>query len=1438
MSVLGIDIGSVALSVVEMSSRGEITRGDYAFHHGLIREKLAELLAGFDLRRIGKVACTSTTPALLRSARRVDVKVAYISAASHFHTRIGSLLIVGAERFWLIRFDEEGRYRNLKANSSCAAGTGSFLDQQARRLNLKGSAELSRLALENRGAVPRIASRCAVFAKTDLIHVQQAGYKLQEICDGLCLGLARNIIDALLSGEDLGEPIVFAGGVSKNAAVARHLETLLESRLLIGSRSHLYGAAGACLQVLEDENNHLEDALGLHRPEDLILSAPAKKEYYYSPLSLKLSEYPDFSQPGHAGSVFTPVVTDPGNAIELYPYGPLAPNPGADTRCYLGIDIGSTSTKAVIIDEQRRILAGFYTRTAGKPLSALQSLFEALADLLGRAGAKLEVLGVATTGSGREFIGRIIGADKIVNEITAHARAAYELDPEVDTIIEIGGQDSKFTTLREGMVTFAQMNTVCAAGTGSFIEEQADKLGVPLSEYSRLAEQVRSPLASNRCTVFMERDINHYLSMNYTPEEILAAALFSVRENYLLKVATPGLIGSHVCFQGATAKNRALVAAFEQRLEQPITVSAYCHLTGALGAALLLADVESSRSSFRGLDLYHDRIPIRAESCELCSNHCRLRIATVRGQDVAYGFLCGRDYDVRRYVSRNRSGFDLPAAVQKAFHFSPRAAASAPLIGLPAALHVYAELPLWKRFFSELGVPTVSSEDYTEALKEGKKLCRAEFCAPLAALHGHARYLAEKTDYLFLPIYLETGDNRAEHRHQGHTCYYTRFSSSLIASRDESMRQKCLMPLIGRRSRAREIVKQLYHTLKPLLPGLDEQTVSRAYQQAVVFYRRCSEDLRELYRRETREIRETHDIAVLLLGRPYVILSPLMNKRIPDLFAALGVKTFSQEMTAGLLAPGSDIEKLLAAFPWKFAGQILEGAALAARTDNLYPVLITSFKCAPDSFVVEYFRRILDKADKPYLILQIDEHDSAVGYQTRIEAGVHSFRNHLRGSADDDLQGGSEERPAKAVFFRAPRNDEGPAEIPPCEDPALPVVPNLEKRLEGKIVLFPNWDPLTCPLLVANLRHFGIDARLLEEDQLTIQKSMRHNSGQCIPLNIIAQEFVDYVDKHKLAPETAVLWTIGGNLSCNLPLYPHFIKSLLERYGGGMEKAGVYAGELSQLDISPLLVPNVYFSMLFGGLLRRLGCKIRPYEQVPGTTRRVINRALEIFISSFLGQISKEEALKEVLALFGAISTSVETRPHVAIFGDLYVRDNEVMNQNLIEVIEQAGGEVFSTPYSDYIKIVGGAYLQRWFKEKKYLHWLKNKTLLALVEILDKMYYPRFESFYGEPVSTRQRDLEGKLNRFNVRLEHDGESLDNILKIIHLCDRHPEISLFVQTNPAFCCPALVTEAMGETIERVTGVPVVTLTYDGTGGSKNDLVIPYLQYARLRSHPSS
>jgi predicted CoA-substrate-specific enzyme activase len=1434
-SVLGLDIGSVSISLVCLSEHGEIQHTEYRFHRGMVRETLKSMLGVLSPGTLGAMACSSSTPRILRQARYYDSQVCFIEAARRIHGQIRSLLVVGGERFVLLRFDPEGRFLNLKASTSCAAGTGSFLDQQAGRLGLTGSAELGELARSNRGEAPKIASRCAVFAKTDLCHAQQAGYSLEEICDGLCMGLARNIADTISTEEKILSPAVFAGGVSLNRAVVAHLETLLGCRFDVGEDSYLYGALGAALCVLQDGTG---TGISFFNPEELIDLRQEKKSYYYEPLDLKLSEYPDFADGEH--TVFSPSVDGFSLPVEVDLYHSLR---GLGTlEGILGIDIGSTSTKAILIDLGKRVLAGFYTRTAGRPLVAVQAIFEALDNLLEQRKAEVMIRGAGTTGAGRKFIGEVIGADLILNEITAHARAAYELDPRIDTIIEIGGQDSKFTTLRDGMVTFSQMNTVCAAGTGSFIEEQANKLGVTLEEYSGRAEGVRAPLASDRCTVFMERDINHYLNKKYTVDEILAAVLFSVRENYLLKVSSEGLIGRRICFQGATAKNRALVAAFEQKLRRPIFVSKYCHLTGALGVALALREDLPDRSRFRGIDLYRQSIPVRSEICPLCNNHCRLRIAEVQGQTVAYGFLCGRDYQAKRYISKNRSGFDLVREYQRSFrepeHESTKL--TSPIIGIPAALHLLDELPLWKRFFAELGIQVITSEGYMEALKSGKELTGAEFCAPITALHGHALHLAPSCDFLFLPVYLEAASQQRQNGRLRHYCYYTQFAPSIISLIGAGdLERKTLLPLVDHGSleaapppavrKLRDRSKRELHRVLQKTAGLSlsHLQVSRAYDRALGAYREGRERLQQVYRR-TRS--RNGDIEVVLAGRPYQVLTPEMNKGIPDIFAALGVKAYWQEMLPPLSEWGGaaqrgeanhppglveqdglasrvqqilrDVELLLDAVQWNYAARILETAAFCVLTEGLYPVLITAFKCSPDSFVIEYFKRILDAHGKPYLILQIDEHDSSVGYETRIEAGIHSFRNHAARQR-------AGEKPALAG-----RTDH-------------PLSPSLEHRLNGKTLLFPNWDRLTIPLVVANLRRAGVDARVLEEDELSIQAGTRMNTGQCLPINAITQGVVNYIQKYELDPAQTAVWMTDSTWSCNFHLFPHYIKSLLEGYGEGMEKTGVYVGDFTYSDISPFLGVGAYFAYLFGGLLRRLGCRIRPYEINPGETEKTIAAALAILEDSLSGNRSKEDALAEVIEMFGAIPKKEHWRPKVAIFGDLYVRDNDVMNQDLIHFIEQAGGEVVTTPYSEYLRIVADATFKKWSREQCYWVLIKYRTLLALVNMLEKKYFSYYEEFVSFPRSFRDAQPEKVLDRFNVRLEHHGESWDNLLKIAHLVKEYPDLRLFVQTNPAFCCPSLVTEAMSRRIEELTGIPVVTLTYDGTGSFKNDRIVPYL-----------
>jgi predicted CoA-substrate-specific enzyme activase len=1396
--ILGIDVGSVSISVVSMDLSGALIDQSYVLHQGNIREALNRLMDNYVNQEVIAVATPSGKSHFKQEISIYDQQLSLIEAAEFLDLNARSILHVGAERFYLVELDEQGRYLQTSHSSSCAAGTGSFLDQQALRLNLKDTAQLSYMALKNSAPIPDIAARCSVFAKTDLIHAQQKGYGLEAICDSLCKGLADNIADTLFNKAIPESPIYMSGGVSMNRSVIRHMQRIIGKKIRIHPHAQHFPAIGAATLMLKDLKDNRElPGIDLR---DLVVDH-GKLEYFYEPL--RVTENSDQQIVIEKQYTYTPSISDHTGIVQVDLF---KHTPTGELQFHLGIDVGSTSTKAVMLLSNGEPYAGFYTYTLGQPLKAVQALFEGMDHLSGITGNIFEFLSCGTTGSGRKFIAGIVRADRDYDEITTHARAAYELNPTIDTIIEIGGQDAKFTRMKDGMVTYSHMNTVCAAGTGSFIEELAGRLGVELKDYETLALGKAAPLASDRCTVFMERDINQLLSYGYSVEEVLATVIHSVRENYLKKVASEALIGEHICFQGATAKNRALASAFEQRLGKTIFISPLCHLTGALGTALLLKEeLDVEKTAFRGLDLHKKTIPVQTESCDLCLNRCTISVASINGEKQAYGFLCGRDYETKKFVSKTRTGYELMKERRKVIRSvqSPlRKKNGIPRVGIPATLHLMEDLPYWTAFFNTLNIPLSTSEGYRDSLKTGKKIAGAEFCAPIDAMYGHVAHLASSCDYVFMPVYLEAREKSGPQ--EQNFCYYTQFGASLAYLEGPHVSQKLISPVLNFSKRsdynARRLLKALrqmgYH--KPTL--LD---ISLAMRKAKKEAREIKLNLQKLF----YETRDQDDVSVVLLGRPYVVLSETLNKGIPDIFTGMGINAWYQDMLQTDPKYDEGFNRLLEKTPWYFASNILRAAELVGRTEKLYPVLITAFKCAPDSFIIDYFKQLMHLYNKPYLIIQIDEHDSNTGYETRIEAALRSFRNHAlstKVTPDPDLSS---------------------------------LLPRVESRIDGHTLLMPNWDHFVGPLVVANLRRAGLDARLLEPSELGIRKSMVHNTGQCLPINIIAQNVIDYIEMHHLDPSRTMLWMVEGYVSCNLRQYPFYIKKIFESYGKGLENTSIYSGKITHRDISIKVTYYVYFAYMLGGLFNKTACRIRPYEKVKGQTDRVFKQVHQVLLDAFLGKSSLDRAIEKGIGLVDEIEyDNTSRKPQVAIFGDLYVRDNDTMNQGLIRAIEEAGGEAIITPYHDYTKITVENMFRRARERGEHIETSVNRALLNVVKFMDDRYYKAFRKHLGPPPRIRPKDLEKQLKKFNIDLYHGGESYDNILKIFYLKENYPELSLFVQTNPSYCCPALVTEAMTRRIRELTGVPIVTLTYDGTSDQMNDAIVPYIQNAMLASLP--
>ncbi len=1444
---LGVDIGSVALSYVLIDPAVRIAASGYCFHQGDITRLLRETLAALDLSRVRQVAYTHRSADFFAAGLDVNEQVALIEGARWQQPDIGSLFSIGGETFGLILFDQQGRYRKYLANSSCAAGTGAFLDQQAERLGLAGSAELSRLAEAYSGEPPKIATRCAVFAKTDLIHCQQQGYSLEAICAGLCQGLAHNIADTLIKGVRLRGPVVAVGGVSRNVKVMHYLAELIGHPITIPPQAELTGAIG-CALIAQRHDGELPRAAP-YTVETLLRKREVERRCFFPPLTRPAAGYPDFADHPH--------YTAHDVEVDLYGLGEaqtfeVAENlEGQSVRAWLGIDVGSTSTKAVVMadDADGTILLGLYTRTMGQPIRATQSLLRVLDEIQRQRGICFDLCGVGTTGSGRAFIQKALNADLAVDEISAHARAAYALHPAVDTIIEIGGQDSKFTVMKDGQVTFSVMNYVCAAGTGSFIEEQAKRLDVPLDAFAERALGAPSPLTSDRCTVFMERDLNHYLCQGYGKEELLAAALHSIRDNYLSKVAHLNKIGQVICFQGATAKNAALVAAFEQKLQRPIFVSRYCHLTGALGVCLLLRERGVTQSLFRGIEFHRESPIVEEEVCDLCTNHCKLKRMILGDESVTWGFLCGRDESGPRRQVANPAGFDLLSNRRRVFDRSAmqRGAASADAsvaaphaggesldlsverlrenlgvkwldlrhrlfairrealqgasasqqlsIGLPNALYMLEYLPFWRLFFRRLGYAVHVSTAKAGHLEAGREITGGGFCAPISAWHGHVQEVARRSDYVWTPHMLEGGEAGDPKFY----CYYSNYAVALQqANLPADLAGKTIEPLVDFSRPALQNVQAIYESLPPALqlrhtPG----EIWDAYVQAWRWFKARQQQLVEVFQEEWRQAR---DVSVVLLGRPYLAMDPTMNKRIPETFNQFGVKTFFQDMLpVEAVERGQPSEEFVDWNQWRYGDAILHAAAYIGPNRGLYPVYLSAFKCSPDSFVLAYFREIMDAYQKPYLVLQIDEHGSDVGYSTRIEAAIETFRNHYRRSA------------------------------PVAPAPIAHLVTRTPPKQQTMLV--PNYDSLACSLMCAAFEHAGYHARLIEESPTTVTSSLRLNDGQCLPVSAIVQGAVETIRRYQLDPaNTTIFLNAVVRTACNFPQYPLMAARLLQQQGDGFEAVQVFATPFTLLGLPLELIYDVYCGYLLGGLIRRIGCRLRPYELVPGQINRLIEDARERLYRCIAAGGSKEDAFQAIVADFRRIAVRADhRRPKVAIIGDLYVRDNDVFNQGLIADLEAYGAEVVTTPVNFLLRLTLGKESRQMQEDGRYHLVLRDRLAQELLELIERRFY----AIAGEILEEGYPEVNGTvldcMPRYHLTSRHLGETAQNVLKVFSLLQHFPDLALIVHANPIFCCPGLVSEAIFKAVEADIGIPIVSLVYDGAAASKNEALAPYLHY---------
>ncbi|HUT51929.1 MAG TPA: acyl-CoA dehydratase activase [bacterium] len=1438
---LGVDVGALYVKLVMADGDGRVGSTKYVAHRGhpvtALRESLAEFLDGVDLK-LGITGTHAAAIAAQLGIEAVDMVRAQVAAVKERAPRARNIIDVGGGSVTLIRLNEKGEFEGMTRNSLCAAGTGSFLDEQAARLNLNYD-ELN--DFPSVADPPRIATRCAVFAKSDLIHHQQAGRDRVECWSGLCHGMVRTFLGTLLKGRPLAGLTVIVGGVAQNPEIMRRLKELYGDLVMSLPDSHLIGAMGAAMLAravvspgfiskLTEGRGRMEDKALASRPAlKLVKSKYPSWEVEESYKDSEESEVRVTRLPGGHRDKSVPATGEerdksvpatkeerdksgPATKEERDKSGPATEEerdksvPPTRAECYMGVDIGSTSTKLLLTDLAGEVLCDVYRKTSGDPIGATKKLFDALLELGERRGVEFEIKGAVTTGSGRKMVGLVIGADDVVNEITCHVTGAMRVDPGIDTIFEIGGQDSKYMRTKHGVIRDAAMNYVCAAGTGSFVEEVSRKMGYAVEDVGAAVMDISPPHTSDRCTVFMEQDVNRLLRAGQTREEALAAVLYSVVQNYLNKVVARRYYSrDKIFFQGATARNPGLVAAFENLLGVEMVVSPYAHVMGAWGAALLArermeerqGERDHSGTKFRGLDLSKRKITLRAERCEQCANDCELTFAEIEGveEEPSWGYMCGREpgekkkrtvgeyrlFEAREKLLRDTGQVELPP--------------DAPTVAAPRALSMYTYLPLWRRFFGELGYRLkVSPTTNPEIKKLGTEVAAGDFCFPVKAALGHGRWALEKSgaDWVFIPHTISNKPN--EYTTNSYFCPYVQSYPSLVktaAGLHGVATQRLLAPVLDLRWPEKKQVMELTEKLGPSL-GVSQKQVKLAWSAALASQQEFEDACVAEGKRALDEIAAAGKPAVLILGRPYNTCDPGINLELVRKIAERGHTVIPLDfMPFDPAELGPEFSNLF----WNYPQRIIHAMKKFRENPLIYPVYFTNFNCGPDSFVETYAEHL--SGEKPMLILGLDEHDADAGYITRIEAFLDVLRN---------------------------------AE-PVTKFPDIHVPVTSDDEFKRRTIWIPNMHSVGAELGAAAFRGAGYDAQMLPlETDESFEIGRRLTSGnECLPTVVTIGAFVGKLREIGYQPGKHAFFMATAGGPC--------------RFGQYALKHRIILNELGYSDV-PILSPSalnsyqglpealrrqIWTLFVASDILMKLRCRVAPYELEPGETQRTLDRELTRLARVVENNGNFEREWLSALDRLSRVPRNEgPDKPLVGIVGEIYVRCNAFTNDRVIESVERFGGEAWLAPLSEWFLYT--TFLQKWRAKEDLRGIVYRGQSLVKNKYIQSVEHDLYKKAAKYMRGRMEPDIESvvEAGAKYLPLNFEGEAILTAGRAVKFIE--DGAGLVVNCAPFGCMPGTITSALFQEVQNRTGVPVVSMFYDGEG-DLNSLLGVYLAQVR-------
>jgi len=1388
---IGLDVGSISINAVLVSPTDEIIEDHYVRTHGqpveMTLKVLEDLFGRVSPDKVTSVVFTGSGGRLLAGllgAGFINEIVAQGAGTMRLHPEVRTVIEMGGEDSKLLLIDTDSlsgkpRVQDFSMNTICAAGTGSFLDQQANRLGVSIE-EFGKLALKSEKP-PRIAGRCSVFAKTDMIHLQQEATPVHDIIAGLCFAVARNFKGNIATNKPFVKPVSFQGGVAANVGMVRAFAEVLEipqEELVVPEHFASMGAIGAVL--VQDEAGERTPVAGLAPLREYLAHRRAADEARLEPLGCQDYE------------------------MRITPEPVVGPTP---VEAYVGVDVGSISTNVIVIDKDRRVLARRYLMTAGRPLEAVtRGLYEVGQEI----GDKVKIFGCGTTGSGRYLTGDFIGADVISNEISTHARAAAEVNPDVDTIFEIGGQDSKYVSLRNGAVVDFTMNKVCAAGTGSFLEEQAEKLDVNIKEeFGNLALSCAGPAQmGERCTVFMESDVNHCQQKGVPKDALVAGLCYSIVYNYLNRVVEDRRIGDVIFFQGGTAYNRGVKAAFEKVTGKKIIVPPHHDCMGAIGAAIMAQEGKGEgASAFKGFDLRSRKYIVSSFECKACANNCEIRRVSVEDEKpLHYGSRCGK-FDEEK---RHSVGGHLP----RLFHERERMLTHAcstdepaePIgktIGIPRITHYFEMFPFYKAFFSELGLKVVTSSETNRAIVQaGLANIASETCFPIKVAHGHVLELLQKEiDYLWLPsvINMEQNSGRLVH---SYACPYVQAIPYLLSSAIPLEREglDVLKPALHFERGRADVTRAMSEVARQFTR--DRGRIRRAIERAW----EAQDTFRKMLARRGAEVLaglSDDQPAVVIVSRPYNGCDSGLNLNLPDKLRELGVLAIPMDF---LPLEETDIADSFPHMYWKYGQRILSAGRIIRTDERLNAVYVTNFGCGPDSFISKFFAR--EMGDKPFLTIEVDEHSADVGAITRCEAFLDSIRNAKRLSQRHEV---------RYVFPRCNLHE--------------------GKRLK---VYIPYMDDHG-HMLAAAMRFNGVDAESLPmSDERSLELGRRYTTGkECYPCTITTGDILRKVFEPGFDRTNSAFLMPAAFGPCRFGQYNKFHRMVLDDLGYSdvriipLDQTRGFGQDMK--NFGPSFHRMGWQGIVFTDYLQKLLRETRPYELKSGQCdllyQRYLSRAARLLENghdlALLGKLARR-AFERV-----PVDRTI-VKPRIGIIGEIYVRSNQFSNNFIIRKLEKLGAEVVLPTLQEWVLYI--THLRREdYKLAGNLLGLGKQFVVERVQSYEvnrmtRVFQGSFRFQDKEPPARHTIDKGSKYLDSSMR----GEAVLSMGRAIEYAEEG--FDGVVNLAPFNCMPGTIVNALLDHYRRDhNDIPVLKCAYDGLKQLSEDTRLEaFVHQARQRA----